>query len=155
MSSIGLAGIRCRRHGRVTDPEVSVGVLRRSVLLNTQERVGPPLTPEPAHDGNTCIVIQLTQGNLGHDHVSLRAHPGFFPADAMGAPNARDGTGTLLTLHFEGLPGTVRTDIVADKKIFRCRSPWRNFFKRHDLRPGDRVAIERLSAYEYRVLRAT
>lgn len=137
------------------DPPVAPPGTPHPVLLDTHERSGPPLTPDPAHDGNTRIVIQLTQGNLSHDHVYLRAHLGFFPADAMGAPNARDGTGTLLTLHFEGLPGTVRTDIAADKRIFRCRRPWGNFFKRHDLQPGDRVAIERLSAYEYRVLRTT
>ncbi len=137
------------------DPGAAPPGTPHSVQLDTQERVGPPLTPDPAHDRNTRVVIQLTQGNLSHDHISLRAHQGFFPADAMGAPNARDGTGALLTLHFEGLPGTVRTDIAADKKIFRSRGPWRNFFKRHDLQPGDRVAIERLSAYEYRVLRAT
>ena len=100
-------------------------------------------------------MVQLTQGNLSHGHVYLRAHLGFFPADAVGAPNARDGTGTLLTLHFAGLPGTVKTDIAADKKTFRCRGPWRAFFKHHDLQPGDRITIKRLPAYEYRVLRAT
>ena len=120
-----------------------------------QERGDPALSPESADDGSPCIVVQLTQGNLSHDHVYLRAHLGFFPADAVGAPNARDGTGTLLTLHFAGLPGTVRSDIAADKKIFRCRGPWRAFFKHHGLQPGDRIAIKRLSAYEYYVLRAT
>lgn len=96
-------------------------------------------------------MVPLTQGNLTHDHVYLRAHLNFFPADAIGAPNARDGTGTMLTLHLEGLPGPIRTDIAADKKIFRCRGAWRDFFKRHHLQPGDQLVIERLSAYEYRV----
>jgi hypothetical protein len=48
----------------------------------------------------------------------------------------------------------VRTDIAADKKIFRCRGPWRAFFNHHGLQPGDRIVIKRLSAYEYHVLRA-
>jgi hypothetical protein len=87
-----------------------------------------------------------------HDHVSVRSHQSFFPADAIGAPNARNGTGTLLTLHLEGLPGPIRTDITADKKIFRCRGPWRDFFKRHHLQPGDQILIER--PIRIRVLRA-
>lgn len=124
-------------------------------LLKTHKREASALMPDSIYDGNTRIVVHLTQGNISHGHVYLAAHLGFFPADAIGVPNARDGTGTLLTLHFAGLPGTVRTDIAADKKIFRCRGPWRDFFKCHDLQPGDRIAIERLAAYEYGVLRAT
>jgi hypothetical protein len=137
------------------EPATAQPATSRPVPLNVQQRGDPALTPDPAGDGSTHIVVQLTQGNLSHDHVYLRAHLDFFPADAIGAPNARDGTGTLLTLHFAGLPGTVSTDIAADKKIFRCRGPWRAFFKLHGLQPGDRIAIKRLSAYEYRVLRAT
>ena len=123
----------------------------------------PPATPHPTrltpqgarpaltHVAAPHIVVPLTQGNLTYDHVYLRAHLSFFPADAIGAPNARDGTGTMLTLHLEGLPGPIRTDIAADKKIFRCRGAWRDFFKRHHLQPGDQFVIERLSAYDYRV----
>ena len=101
-----------------------------------------------------CIVIQLTKGNLNNNHIYLRKHLDFFPADAIGAANARDGTGTPLTLHFAGLPEPVDTDIVGDKKLFRCRGPWREFFAHHRLAEGDCVAIERLSAYEYRVVPA-
>jgi len=97
------------------------------------------------------IVIRLTQGNLSHHHVYLRAHLGFFPADSVGAGNARDGRGALLTLRFAGLPEAVETDIVGDKIMFRCRGAWREFFARHRLTEGDSVAIERLSAYEYRI----
>jgi hypothetical protein len=89
-------------------------------------------------------VVALTQGNLTHDHVYLRGDLSFFPADAIGAPSARDGTGTMLTLHLEGFPGPIRTDIAADKKIFRCRGAWRDFFKRHHLQPGAQLVIERL-----------
>jgi hypothetical protein len=118
----------------------------------------PPATREQATtltpDSASNIEVPLTQGNLSHDHVYLRARLDFFPVDAIGAPNARDGTGTLLTLHFQGLPEPVKTDITADKKMFRCRGPWRDFFNYHGLKAGDRITIERLSAYEYRVLSA-
>lgn len=98
------------------------------------------------------IVIGLTRGNLNNGHVYLRQHLGFFPADAIGAANARDGQGVPLTVHFAGLAEAAQTDIAGDKGIFRSRGPWRKFFARHALRPDDTVIIKRLSAREYRVV---
>jgi hypothetical protein len=100
------------------------------------------------------IVIRLTQGNLNNNHVYLTGHLGFFPADAIGAANVRDGQGALLTVHFPGLPEAVETDIASGKDLFRRRGPWRKFFAHHGLQPGDSVAIERLSTHEYRVVPA-
>jgi hypothetical protein len=108
--------------------------------------------PEPQPDPDR-IVISLTRGNLSNHHVYLSGHLDFFPTDAIGAPNKLSGQGTLLRLHFEGLPGVAETDIASDKKIFRLRGRrWQEFFERHDLRVGDKIAIERISAYEYRVV---
>jgi hypothetical protein len=98
------------------------------------------------------IVIPLTQGNINHNHVYLARHLGFFPADAIGGHNKQAGQGRPLKLHFEGFPGTEATDITSDHKSFRVRKPWQKFFERHDLRAGDKVAVERISAYEYRVV---
>ena len=117
-------------------------------------RKGSVSVPEAGSVPEGRIVIRLTQGNLSHSHVYLRNHLDFFPADAIGAANARGGKGALLTLHFAGLPEVVQTDIAGDKKFFRCRSPWRAFFAHHRLTEGDSVAIERLSAYEYRIVPA-
>lgn len=98
------------------------------------------------------IVLTLTQGNLNNSHVYLSGHLGFFPEDAIGATNKQGNQGRSLALHFEGLSGTAETDIVPDHKIFRVRDwHWHEFFERHSLRAGDKVAIERMSAYEYRV----
>jgi hypothetical protein len=99
------------------------------------------------------IVVTLTQGNLNNNHIYLSGHLDFFPADAIGTAGKQDKLGRPLKLHFEGLPGTADTDIASDKKIFRLRDwHWREFFKRHDLHARDQVAIERISAYEYRVV---
>jgi hypothetical protein len=95
------------------------------------------------------IVIQLTQGNLKNNHIYLRRHLDFFPSDVIGAANAHEGEGVLLTLHFEGHPEVVQTDIPRDKKIFRCRGDVGRFFAWHRLAEGDSVVIERLSRYEY------
>ena len=99
-------------------------------------------------------MIQLTDGNLRNHHVYLRKHLDFFPADAIGAASVRNGKGTLLTLHFDGLPSAVKTDISCEKKSFRCRGPWREFFGLHHLAEGDSVVIERVSAYDYQILPA-
>jgi hypothetical protein len=98
------------------------------------------------------IVVPLTAGNLKHGHVYLGKHLDFFPEDAIGPANERDGNGALLTLQFDGLREAVETDIAGGHKFFRRRGPWKKFFARHGLSEGDSLAIERLSAYKYRVV---
>jgi hypothetical protein len=98
------------------------------------------------------IVITLTQGNLNHNHIYLSRHMSFFPADAIGSANRRDGEGRKLILRFEGLTDAAKTDIVPNHKIFRLRGrQWHDFFQRHRLHAGDKVTIQRLDDYEYRV----
>lgn len=105
---------------------------------------------EPQADPDR-IVIPLTQGNINNGHVYLARHLDFFPDDAIGGHNKQAGQGTPLKLQFEGFPETEPTDITSDKKSFRLRRPWPQFFERHGLRAGDKVAIERISTYEYRI----
>jgi hypothetical protein len=100
------------------------------------------------------IVVRLTQGNLSYSHIYLGKHRAFFPRDAVGAGNSHDGKGALLTLHFEGVPEPVQTDLDGKKMIFRCRGHVGKFFARHHLGAGDNIIIERLSPYEYGILPA-
>ena len=103
-------------------------------------------------EAHPAVTVQLTQGNLNNDHVYLRGHLGFFPADAVGAAAERDGLGTLLTLHAHGLSESIETDIAGGNKLFfRKRAFWREFFLLHGLRAGDHVRIEKLSEYEYSI----
>jgi hypothetical protein len=98
------------------------------------------------------IVTTLTQGNIDNGHVSLAKHMSFFPPESVGSPSAESGEGKPLSLTFEGLADVaVDTDIVSDKKIFRRRGIWARFFERHGLRAGDKIAIERTSAFKYHV----
>jgi len=101
------------------------------------------------------IVITLTEGSLNNNYINLGNHLGFFPADAVGPTNSRDGEGRMLTVRFDGLPDPVETDITgAPHHDFRRRGPIRQFFAHHDLKPGEKIAIEKHSDYEYRVLPA-
>jgi hypothetical protein len=97
------------------------------------------------------IAIPITEGMLNNSYIPLGNHLGFFPTDAVGEANARDGQGTMLTVHFAGLPDPVETDIAGIHKDFRRRSPVGKFLAHHGLRPGDKIAIEKISNYEYRV----
>src|SRR6516164_5288995 len=45
------------------------------------------------------IVITLSAGSLDNSYINLRNHLGFFPAEAVGSTNARDGEGAMLTVH--------------------------------------------------------
>jgi 5-methylcytosine-specific restriction protein A len=80
---------------------------------------------------------------------------GFFPADAVGERNRKQGQGALLTVWFAGAGEPVLTDLGGEHKTFRERTtPLREFFARNHIRPGDQVAIERLGTYEYHLTRA-
>jgi hypothetical protein len=99
------------------------------------------------------ITLALTQGNLNNNHFYLRDHLDFFPADAVGAPNSKDGIGVPLRVHFAGSSEPVETDIAGGNKLFlRARAPIGEFFRRFAFGPGDEIAIERVGDREYRVV---
>jgi hypothetical protein len=99
------------------------------------------------------IVIPLTAGNLNNNYIAVGNHLGFFPGDAVGEVNANDGEGVMLTLHYAGLSDPVETDIRGNPHLdFRRSRPIREFFEHHKLQPGDEIAMEKISDYEYRVV---
>ena len=100
------------------------------------------------------IVITLRQGNLNWSYINLGNHLYFFPADAVGSASRSGGEGAMLTLHYDGLPDPVETDIDDHHKFLRDRASTRKFFAHHDLKPGEKIAIEKQSDHEYRVLHA-
>jgi hypothetical protein len=103
-------------------------------------------------DGDSRRVIQLTQGNIRNGHVYLSRCVDFFPDDVFGGASRDAGVGQQVELTFDGSPDRiVKTDIASDKKIFRGRAEWREFFAQHSLRPGDSVVLNRQSKYRYHV----
>ncbi len=99
-------------------------------------------------------LISVTEGNIENNHLYLSGHCDFFPPQSHGASSKRNGEGHLLTLHIDGLPKAVKTDLASRgnrRFIFRKRGWVRRFFERNEIRPGDVVAIEKLSEFEYRV----
>jgi hypothetical protein len=110
--------------------------------------------PDHIYSRTDRIVIPLTAGSLNSNYILVGDHLGFFPADTVGAANADDGEGAMLTLHYAGLPDPVQTDIAGSHLFFRDRLSIRKFFEHHKLQPGDEIAIEKQSNYEYRILPA-
>jgi DNA (cytosine-5)-methyltransferase 1 len=107
--------------------------------------------------GHRKRLICVKAGNLRNNHLYLTGHTDFFPADAFGPSSSKFGIGKELRLDIAGLPEPVYTDIPTELRtgrprlFFRKRKWVREFFHKHGIRPGDTVAIERISSHHFRV----
>ena len=96
-----------------------------------------------------CRFLTLTQANLDHGHIYLTECMDMFPEDALGGPNKSQAAQRTIRI----LYGTevVDTDIDREKRIFRQRAWVREFFSENRMVAGDRVWLEQLEPYLYRV----
>ncbi|ETX27460.1 exonuclease domain-containing protein [Roseivivax isoporae] len=115
---------------------------------------GAPLRGERFHTegdgprliGETCI----TQGNITHKHIYLRAFIDAFPPDALGGSNKASVAQRKVTVDWGG-PMPVITDLDGSKKFFRDRGWVRPFFEMNNVSPGVVVAVEEVAPYHYQV----
>jgi hypothetical protein len=93
--------------------------------------------------------LTITEGNLNNNHLYLSKVLDIFPRDVIG------GCNKLLvasrTIRIEWGNQAVETDIVSDKKIFRKRGWMARFYEANRLQPGDKVLLEQVSPYVYRL----
>ncbi|MCG3183469.1 MAG: hypothetical protein ICCCNLDF_01572 [Planctomycetes bacterium] len=107
--------------------------------------------------GHRKRLICVTAANLRRNHLYLTGHNDFFPADCYGASNTKGVLGKHVRLDVVGLSDPVMTDIPTDAKtgkprrFFRKRGWIREFFKKHGIKPGDTICIERQSSHRFRV----
>jgi DNA (cytosine-5)-methyltransferase 1 len=107
--------------------------------------------------GHRKRLICVNAANLRANHLYLTGHADFFPADCYGAPTAQGTPGKLLRLDVEGISRPVMTDIPTEAKtgkprrFFRKRAWVREFFKKHGIKPGDTISIERVTPHRFRV----
>ena len=94
--------------------------------------------------------MEITQGNIDHNHIYLRTLFDKFPAEVIGGANHAEAAKRELAVHW-GAGDIVMTDLDGKKKLFRKRGWIREFFSRNHTRPGDMVAIEQIDAYSYRL----
>lgn len=101
--------------------------------------------------------IKLKRGGVDQNYLPLTGILDFFPKDAVGPSAKKKGQGKDLVLELEGLKLDVRTDIPTDAKTgracnrFRDRTWVRQFFRKHNLKPGDTVRIIRLASHRFRI----
>jgi len=102
-------------------------------------------------------VIELTPSAEKYGNLNIRVcGRAFFPDDVVGGPTKAD-MGEPITLFAARLPQPVHTDIPSDRHtgkprwIFRQRAWLKAFLRSNNLRPGDSVAIRRVSARTYQV----
>lgn len=99
----------------------------------------------------------MIAGNLRQNHLNLGGHSDFFPADCYGAASKSGKRGKLIRPEVDGLAEPVMTDIPTEartgkpRRFFRDRAWAREFFARHGIKPGDTVAIERISSHRFRI----
>jgi hypothetical protein len=92
--------------------------------------------------------LTVTQGNLDNNHLYLTGVLDLFPEDALGGPSAAHA-GRPVRVHVGD--EVVETDVVCARRIFRRRGWLRRFFAQRQVRAGDRVLLERLGPYVYRL----
>jgi len=107
--------------------------------------------------GHRKRLICVNAANLRAYHLYLTGHTDFFPADCYGTPTAKGTVGKLLRLDVDGLAEPVMTDIPTEantgkpRRFFRKRAWVREFFRKHNIKPGDTISIERISTHRFRV----
>jgi DNA (cytosine-5)-methyltransferase 1 len=109
-------------------------------------------------NGNGQRFLRITAGNIRNNHIYVRDHYDFFPADCVGpSRRTRDTPCHDIELVLDGLDETVTTDIGANPKtgkprgFFRGRQWVGRFFKCHQVKPGDLLALEHLESQRYRL----
>ena len=106
---------------------------------------------------NRKRLILVNEASLRNSLFYIGGHHDFFPPECYGSSSQRKGTGKPLTLMVEGLSAPIETDIPTEARngiprhFVRKRSWVRRFFERHEIRPGDVIAIEKRKKYLYRI----
>jgi hypothetical protein len=94
-------------------------------------------------------LLQVTQANLDYRHLYVTEAQDFFPSDVFGGANKTEAAPRTVRLLFGS--EAVDTDIDQTKNIFRRRSWVGRFFDANRVRAGDRIRLEQLEPYVYRV----
>jgi len=94
--------------------------------------------------------IILSGGNIRNNHFYLTNNISAFPDDVIGGSSRQTSAPKAVTIEW-GQNYKVVTDIAGDKKIFRERKWVGEFFKAYQLKVGDKIILEKIGPYFYRV----
>lgn len=132
------------------------GELEAVTVSNWQSAPAParpvkiPLPAGATADVRLVGEVEITEGNIANNHIYLRSFFDRFPAEAVGGSNKSMAARRNLTIEWGGAE-PVLTDLDGQKKFFRARGWIGAFYQLHQARAGDRVLVEEVAPYRYRV----
>jgi len=97
---------------------------------------------------NVSHYLTVTQANLENSHVYLTSCIGMFPADVLGGANRSEAAPRTVRIECGSM--VVETDI-RQRRYFRQRAWLRRFFKENGVVAGDRILLEQMGPYSYRI----
>lgn len=100
---------------------------------------------------HTSRLLTVTRANRAYNHFYLTAARDLFPEDVFGGSNKTQAAPRTVRIQFGS--EAVDTDIDRTKNIFRRRAWVARFFDASRVQPGDRIQLEQLEPYLYRVSR--
>ncbi len=130
----------------------AVPTSRGSTRLPVRPAPASPAASTPSSKANGRLIgqVEITQGNIDNNHIYLRSFFDRFPEDAVGGSNRHEKAARELTVDW-GCGAPVHTDLDGSKRFFRARGWIRNFFELNHAAPGDRVLVEEIGPYAFRV----
>ncbi len=96
--------------------------------------------------------LTVTQGNLDNNHLYLTEVLDIFPEDVFGGPDVTHEASRIVRVQWGD--EVVDTDIDRTKNIFRKRGWVGEFFGANRVQAGDRILLEQVEPYLYRVSKA-
>ena len=96
--------------------------------------------------------LTVTQGNLDNHHLYLTEVLDIFPEDVFGGPDIAQEASRTVRVQWGS--EVVDTDIDRTKNIFRKRGWVGGFFDANRILAGDRILLEQVEPYLYRVSKA-
>jgi hypothetical protein len=119
-----------------------------AIVRQIRSQLGPRQTAAIA-----SRLLTVTQGNLDNKHLYLTKALDLFPDDVFGGADARRAAPR--TVRVQWGKEEVETDIDRAKRLFRKRGWVGRFFSENRIQAGDRVLLEQIEPYLYRVSRAS
>lgn len=142
--------VRCPGNQRIWEMPASVAKAVSAQLVDDQVRAKETSasTNTRARHAMAARLLQVTQGNIDNNHLYLTEALDLFPADVLGGAKEAQA-GRPVRVHWGDQ--LVETDVVRTRRIFRRRGWVRRFFAANHIAAGDRVVLEQIEPYVYRI----
>lgn len=97
------------------------------------------------------LEVEVTGGNIRQGHFYINRDAGLIPVSCWGGNNKLI-SGEKVSLQYEGDSEVIETDFDGKKRIPRIgRGKCKAFFRRYDIKPGDKIHLIKKSDLHYLV----